>query len=320
MGAPLDRALVARLYRRARAERWSLSLDGWAGALQASADRAPSGKPQTPSELSRYFESLHLEDLAVACACAEGSNAAWEHFIREQRPALYRAADALDPSGGGRDLAGSLYADLYGIEEHQGGRKSLFRYFHGRSSLATWLRAVLAQRHVDRVRVARRFEPLPDDDQQAGVSPEPGATDPDRPRYLGLVSRALESALARLAPRDRLRLGWYYAEGLSLAEIGRLVGEHESTVSRHLARTRRAIRDDIEHRLREEGLKDAEIAECFSTVAEDPGPIDLRQALGSTGPARDLEGIVQEKRPGVSLGGATAPHGVRERGHGGRRA
>ena len=79
----------------------------------------------------------------------------------EHRPRLYRAADALDPAGGARDLADSLYADLYGFPDRQGKRKSLFRYFHGRSSLSTWLRAVLAQRHVDRLRTARRLEPLP---------------------------------------------------------------------------------------------------------------------------------------------------------------
>ena len=35
----------------------------------------------------------------------------------EYRPILYRAADALDPSGGARDLADSLYADLYGLRK-----------------------------------------------------------------------------------------------------------------------------------------------------------------------------------------------------------
>ena len=91
-------------------------------------------------------------DLALACACAAGDERAWEHFISVQRPVLYRAADALDPSGAARELADSLYADLYGLRDGGGGHASLFRYFHGRSSLSTWLRAVLAQRHVDRLR------------------------------------------------------------------------------------------------------------------------------------------------------------------------
>ncbi len=130
----------------------------------------------TPRELSRYLSSLHLEDLALACACALGDGAAWDHFVLEMRPALYRAADALDRSGAARELADSLYADLYGLDQRGGARQSLLRYFHGRSSLATWLRAVLAQRHVDRVRVDRRTEPLPE--ELAGRA-SPAAADPD---------------------------------------------------------------------------------------------------------------------------------------------
>src|SRR4029434_2989755 len=114
----------------------------------------------------------------------------------------YRAADALDPSGGARELADSLYGELYGIDERGEARQSLFRYFHGRSSLATWLRAVLAQRHVDRIRAVRRVEAMPDD--------LPDATSPARPhdldcrRYVALLKAALTRALAELVPRDRL--------------------------------------------------------------------------------------------------------------------
>src|SRR4029077_14128850 len=103
--------------------------------------------------------------LELARQCAAGDERAWERLVREYRPLLYRSADALDPSGGARDLADALYADLYGMKETDGERRSLFRYFQGRSSLATWLRAVLAQRYVDRLRAQRRFQPLPDEEQ-----------------------------------------------------------------------------------------------------------------------------------------------------------
>ena len=98
-----------------------------------------------------------------------GDEQAWEHFVLVQRPLLYRAADALDPGGGARDLADSLYADLFGLGEHAGERQSLFRYFHGRSSLTTWLRAVLAQRHVDRLRTNRRLDALPDEESAGAL-------------------------------------------------------------------------------------------------------------------------------------------------------
>jgi hypothetical protein len=68
---------------------------------------------------------------------------------------------------------------------------------------------------------------------------------------------------------------------LTLADTGRLLKEHEATVSRQLARTRRALRESVERQLREDcGLSNAQIAECFESASEDAGPLDLRQMLG----------------------------------------
>jgi RNA polymerase sigma factor (sigma-70 family) len=235
-------------------------------------------------------------DLELARQCAAGEETAWERFVLEYRPVLYRAADALDPTGGARDLADSLYADLYGIRnpstalEAGEERKSLFRYFQGRSSLATWLRAVLAQRYVDRIRAQRRTVPLPDEERQAGHGPSGaghdgpmGRTpDPDRARHVPLMQHALNRAIARLNAKDRLRLACYYAQSLTLAETGRLLREHEATVSRQLARTRRAIRESVERHLRDEaGLNDAQLAQCFRSASEDAGPIDLDRMLAA---------------------------------------
>jgi len=222
-------------------------------------------------------DSPHAADLELARLCATGDERAWERFIREYRPLLYRAADALDRTGGAREIADSLYADLYGVKDGGRERQSLFQYFQGRSSLATWLRAVLAQRYVDRLRVERRLEPLPDE-EVATRDAEPA--DPDRSRYVALVRQALTRVVGRLTGRDRLRLACYYVQELTLAETGRVLKEHEATVSRQLARTRRAMRDDVERQLREEaGLSADQIAACFASVADDPGPLDLKQVI-----------------------------------------
>ena len=72
---------------------------------------------------------------------------------------------------------------------------------------------------------------------------------------------------------------------MTLAETGRLLKEHEATVSRQLARTRRALREDVECQLRENpGLSDAQIAECFEWASEDAGPVDLGRMLGDGTP------------------------------------
>ncbi len=279
---PLSQNLIQRLYKEARAERWSVPLPLFGETLDASLESLHPRNPELKADRSaqeKYLRGLHLEDLALACACRAGHENAWEHFIRELRPVLYRAADALDPSGGARELADSIYADLYGTEERDGQRRSLFRYFHGRSSLATWLRAVLAQRHVDAIRAHRRFDEMPEEDPpDRHVSSRP--PNPDRARFLELFYRALGAVVAALLPRERLRLALYYGQELTLAQIGRLTGEHEATVSRQLAKTRRSIRTAVAERLRsDEGLDEAQVEECFQCAVEDPGAMDLGDIL-----------------------------------------
>lgn len=271
----VDPALAERLYHEAKADRWGLPQAAFTAALETSCAKAFSGEAAS-RDLARYLASLHLEDLALACACALGNAEAWDHFVLEMRPGLYRAADALDRTGGARDLADSLYGDLYGIDQRGAARQSLLRYFHGRSSLATWLRAVLAQRYVDRVRVERRTEPLPD---EMPASAPPDASDPDCARFAALLRSALGNAVADLEPRDRMRLRCYYAEQLTLAQTGRLLKEHEATSSRQLARTRQSVREAIELELRGRGLNDAQIARCFECATEDVGTMSLEEML-----------------------------------------
>ena len=258
---PIDAKLVDRLYRRANADRWRASRERFAEALERAAERG--------ADLS----ALHLDDLALACGCAAGDEGAWEHFVREHRPVLYRAADALDATGDARELADSIYGELF--------ERSLFRYFHGRSSLATWLRAVLAQRHVDRIRMQRRIEPLSEEESDRSDRLQPALSMPDERRECRkLVQATLALTLAGLSSRDRLRLACYYAQQLTLAETGKLLGEHEATCSRQLAKTRKALRIEIERLLRNEhGLSDAAIAECVASVSDDPGELDLAKLL-----------------------------------------
>jgi IS30 family transposase len=103
------------------------------------------------------------------------------------------------------------------------------------------------------------------------------------------LQAALSTVLDALAPRDRLRLAYYYAEELPLAEIGKLTGEHESTVSRRLERTRKDLRRNVEAKLREEKkLSDAQLRLCYEYAREE-WPFDLTVRLrGGRVPARPL--------------------------------
>lgn len=266
-------------FEKAGAARWALTREEFRDALFASVRKSfPEADPHD-SQVDRYISALHVADLALATACALGREDAWDHFVLTHRPVLYRAADALSRSGGAREIADALYADLYGLDEHPGARRSLFRYFHGRSSLATWLRAVLSQRFVDSLRAQRRTEPLEHENLVAAVT-EP-AVDADRDRLVPLVEHALHVAIERLAPKDRLRLRSYYVSQLTLAEIGRITGEHEATVSRQLARTRRWLREEVERHLSDDqGFSREQISRALELAIEDPGSLSLQQMFG----------------------------------------
>jgi RNA polymerase sigma-70 factor (ECF subfamily) len=279
-----DRDLLDKLYSASGATKWNLSVSAFEAALRGSLERRFANESPSAVEIRRYLESLHLEDLALAVACREGSESAWDHFVTGFRPRLHAAARAI---GGqvenARDLADSLYAELYGLSERRGERRSLLAYFHGRSSLLTWLRSVLAQRYVDRFRQSARYESLDMaviDELPSTSAPAP--VDPPRERYLALARRVVAETIAALENADRLRLAYYYAHGLKLAEIGRLMKEHESTVSRKLDRTRRQIKADVERSLgRDHGLTEAQITVCFEALMEAPYPDSVKvDALG----------------------------------------
>ncbi|MGH7925364.1 MAG: RNA polymerase sigma factor [Candidatus Binatus sp.] len=272
-------AALARLCDRARAARWNIGDE----AIRNAAYRgARAVGVLDGAGVDSFIDGLHAEDLGLALACQAGESAPWEYFITSFRPALYAAARAIaGDDSRGRELADSIWAEMYGLEVRDGRRRSILSYFHGRSSLMTWMRAVLAQRHVDYIRSQSRIQPLDEQVEQAADagSDHADAPDSDRARYVAMLGRALDAALKSLAPRDRMRMAYYYRHALSLKEIGRIMDEHESTVSRRLARTRDHLKDEIERTLRDgDQLSPDQIRLCYDFAAGDLR-IDLSRAL-----------------------------------------
>ncbi len=295
-------SLLEAAYAQADATRWALPQERFTEALRRSVEKRFRGASPGSTEVEAYLKSLHLEDLALACACSAGIEAAWEFFVAQFRAPLRAAARAILHSSSAvhasrsEELADALYADLYGLGSADGSRrKSLFEYFHGRSKLSTWLRAVLAQRHVDLLRSGQRIVSLDSDAEhpprEVLQRSERTAPDPDRARYLAKMDDALAGALDNLTARERLLISCYYADQITLAEIGRMVGEHESTISRQLGRTRRRLREMVTTQLlrgtvtgdgrpAEPGLDAAQVELAFEYVCED-WPFDLSRALAS---------------------------------------
>jgi len=302
-------ALADELHAGTQCARWGLSKQSFAESLRRSAEKRFGGSCPSLREVEAYLRSLHLEDLALACACNEGIESAWEFFIAHFQQDLRHAAGAMLRGSGHADdtraaeLADSLHAELYGVRSSADGRrKSLFEYFHGRSKLGTWLRAVLAQKQVDLLRAGSRTVSLEAGMEGKGPHDLAGSTvdspaDPDREKYLARIDIALQTALTNLNSRERMMLACYYMDQLTLAEIGRMVGEHESTVSRQLERTRRALRESVTQALRrdapasnglpaQKALDHAQVELAFEYAMED-WPFDLSRALSAAKAAVD---------------------------------
>ena len=279
--------LVASLYAQSGAADWGLTPGQFANGLGRSVRKRFAEGDCSPERFEEYLQTLYVEDLGLACACMAGLENAWECFVQRYRGYLRASAGAITKNSragtDAKELADSLFAELYGLADGKRGEQSLFRYFHGRSSLKTWLRTILAQRHIDRLRESRKWESLDGEDgeqkpwltkKEKSVKPN---LDPHRERYVGLFVMALEGCLASLTVQDRQRLELYYAREMTLAEIGRKIGEHESSVSRNLERVRRELRMAVEDHLRcKQALSEAETVLCLQYAAED-SPIDFRK-------------------------------------------
>src|SRR6476646_6665350 len=130
------------------------------------------------------YASLRVEELALARACAAGQERAWEVFMARYREKLYDiAAYIAKESSAARELADSLYADLYGTTSRDGQRVSKLASYTGRGSLEGWLRTVMAQEFVNRYRRQRRLVSLEEETEDgnefaAKESEAPVAVDP----------------------------------------------------------------------------------------------------------------------------------------------
>jgi len=96
---------------------------------------------------------------------------------------------------------------------------------------------------VNRYRKQKRLVSL-EEQAEEGVqfsAAEPGPVGPVDQR----LGAALEEALGQLAGEDRLVLASYYLDNRTLTEIGKMIGVHESTISRRLEKLLKGLRKQV---------------------------------------------------------------------------
>jgi RNA polymerase sigma-70 factor (ECF subfamily) len=265
--------LAQELYAAGAAAQLGWTIDEFAVMLAAAAARRPAG-----AATETYLRGLHLRDLALAQACARGYELAWKQFMDGFRDPLKQAATAISRSSSiGEELADSLYAELFGLKNQDGQRRSPLSSYSGRGSLMGWLRTTLAQRYVDRFRRTRRDAPLEEGQFAAANETSPPPKDATR---LHLES-TIHAALRELDPEDRFLLLSYFLDGRTLLEIAHLLHVHEATISRKLKRITESVRKQLLRELQRRGLKRAAAEEALGIDPRDLN-VNLRKILQTT--------------------------------------
>src|SRR5262249_36983263 len=150
---------------------------------------------------------------------------------------------------------------LYGTSERDGRRVSRLSFYMGRGSLEGWLRTVVAQEFVNRYRKQKRLVSL-EEQEEEGVQFSAAESYPSQAPDSRLGA-AVDDALGQLSPEDRLVLAAYYLDERTLTEIGKLVGVHESTVSRRLEKLLKGLRKQVVSGLVARGMNRGQAEEAL---------------------------------------------------------
>ena len=106
----------------------------------------------------------------------------------------------------------------------------------GAAGVAPWLKRVVSNLAIDKLRVRGRFDVTDEPPERAEA--------PDQLRRLEQRELAdrVEEALRRLPDRQRLALTMFHYEGLSMEESGRMMGVSAEAIESLLARARRSLK------------------------------------------------------------------------------
>lgn len=282
---------MAALYERAHAAEFGMLASEFVVLLR---EIAAKHAPRVRCE--EFCATLRLEDLALARACAAGNDRAWEVFMHRFREKLYDVARQITREDStGRELADSVYADLYGTRTREGQRISKLSSYCGRGSLEGWLRTVLAQEYVNNYRRHRRTVSL-DEEEEEGTQYAAAQAEPVLP-VDPLLERATNDAIRSLTAEDRYVLSSYFLDQRTLADIARSLAVHESTISRKVEKLTKTLRKQIVKNLLTQGMSRRQAEEALEADVRDL-TLDLRSSLAQDSP----DGAFSEKGAGSGEG------------------
>jgi len=239
--------------------------------------------------IKQFVDDIRADDLCLIIACEKGDESAWDYLVANFDSTVKSAARKISANNeDAEDLAGSIWAELYGLRhDADGNKKSKLAYYSGRGSLAGWLRAVVSQLAIDEYRKQSRFVQVEENRDFENLAEESSnnsdnhnvvhhAENPEELLTSEQTSRdvslALKHAVEHLDDEDKLVMKLYYFDDLKLKEIGAMFGYHEATASRKLVRIQSEIRKTVEKELRStHGWSESEVKRCLSETASKLG-------------------------------------------------
>src|SRR4051812_24211123 len=133
---------ISTVYGQSDAQRLGMSLAGFTAILSEVVDKylGSAGGPQEKKDIKEFLDSLRMDELILARACVAGNEKAWESLLTKYREQLYDIASSLaHDDDAGREIADSLYGELYGLTPRGEQRTSKLVYYTGVGSLGGWL-------------------------------------------------------------------------------------------------------------------------------------------------------------------------------------
>ena len=263
--------LISELYDRSGAREFAISAADFKVILgEVVAAQCPV--EASGSDVRRLLDSLRIDELVLARACAAGNDRAWDVFLNRYREGLYTAGVSIARDEAvGRELADSLYADLFGTEAPGGNRSSKLNSYMGIGSLQGWLRTILAHTFIDRYRTEQPLLSL-SGELEGEEGDDFDLPAPPAPEVIPVDSRlesATDEALQALDAEDRYLLASWFLHGRTLAELGRALGVHESTISRRIDKVTTRLRKKISAGLIRRGMTKRQAEEALETDVRD---------------------------------------------------
>jgi len=264
-------------------ELFSRGRDAWPGVEVEPDDftRYVRDRLARDEDLEAALGSAHIEDLYLACACAQGNPRALEAFERDFLSNVPSFVRTVDESPAFADEVKQLLRKKLFVSETDSRAKILD--YTGTGPLGGWLRVAAIRTARDQRRSSQRRAPI---EREHGIELRPPAPDPElqylKSRYASEFRDAFHATLSGLSAKERNVLCLYFLDGMSSTRIGALYKVEGATVRFWLKKSRENILNEMRRLLSERLRIDASELESLIVMVQSQLDLSISKFLRET--------------------------------------